>query len=148
MRANLKHFSKFTAIDCAFAKRKGGGQGTFYLEAVLDAGRRIHPVSIMHILSAECQYGFDIHFRHTEIAYDGALNDSGAVMMSDGGVALTTGFDKNRTSANRLRDTRHLLQDIRCVTSICYMHSHPNFTPHTHTSYSHLIVPYSVTLLR
>ena len=134
VRANLKYFSKFTAIDCAFAKRRGGGQGTFYLEAVLDAGRRIHPVSIMHILSAECQYGFDIHYQHTDIAYDGALNQSDSVMMSDGGVALTTGFDKNRTSANRLRDTRHLLQDIRCVT--CTHTRTSVFTPHTHTSHS------------
>ena len=91
----------------------GGGQGTFYLEAVIDAARKVHPVSVMHLLSAECKYGFDIHYHHTHIAYGGALNSNDYVIMSDGGVALTTRFDKYRARVVRLRDTRHLMQDIR-----------------------------------
>jgi hypothetical protein len=113
LRQNIKHFNKYSAIDCAFMKRFGGGQGTLYLEAVVDASRQIHGALVMHLIATECDFGMDLHHKHANIAYDGEFNKQGRVCGSDGGISLCKGIKTHRPQVHPLRDTRHLAADIK-----------------------------------
>ena len=104
-------FCKFTAIDCAFAKRHG--QGTFYLETILGGDRSIHFVYIMHLLATECDFGVNLHHKHTASAYNGRLNANDFVCGTDGGISLIKGVNEQRPDTHRIRDFRHLLLDIK-----------------------------------
>jgi len=88
IRNQLQHFCRVSAIDCAFAKRRGGGQGTFYLEAIMGGDRSVHIAFAMHLLGTECDYGCNLHHEHTKLAYNDAFNSKGFVCSSDGGQLL------------------------------------------------------------
>ena len=113
LRKGLPYFLKFSAIDVAFAKRRGGGQGSFYLEAILGGDRSIHPLLCMHIIAGECDAGMDLHCEHVKVAYDDALNAAGWVTGSDGGKSLISGLAKHRPDASSIRDNRHISVDIK-----------------------------------
>jgi hypothetical protein len=113
LRNNLQHFCPVSAIDCAFAKRRGGGQGTFYLEAIMGGDRSVHIAFAMHLLGTECDYGCNLHHKHTKLAYNDAFNAKGFVCISDGGRSLIKGIDTWRPDAFRARDNRHLADDIK-----------------------------------
>jgi hypothetical protein len=104
-------FCKFTAIDCAFAKRQG--QGTFYLEAILGGDRSIHIAFAMQLLATECDFGVNLHHKHSLRAYDGRFNSTDFVCGTDGGISLIKGVHNERPYAYPIRDYRHLLQDIK-----------------------------------
>ena len=103
-------FCKFSAIDCAFAKRQG--QGTFYLEAILGGDRSIHIAFVMQLLATECDFGVNLHHKHTLVAYDDKFNSKDFVCGTDGGISLINGLHKHRSDAYPIRDYRHLLLDI------------------------------------
>ena len=65
-------FCKYSAIDCAFAKRRG--QGTFYLEAILGGDRSIHIAFVMQLLTTECDFGVNLHHKHMRTAYQDKFN--------------------------------------------------------------------------
>ena len=113
VRKGLPHFLKYSAIDCAFAKKRGGGQGTLYLEAILGGDRSVHLAFCMHIIATECDFGCDLHHQHTDVAYGGALNSVGWVTGTDGGKSLIKGLDKHRPNAWRIRDNRHFSVDMK-----------------------------------
>ena len=94
-------------------KRYGGGQGVLSLEAILDGARHIHPAIIMHVLCPECDYLAKLHHEHISVAYSNALHQPGWVVGTDGGKSLIGGVNKYRSKALRLRDTRHLANDIK-----------------------------------
>jgi hypothetical protein len=103
-------FCKFSAIDCAFAKRQG--QGTFYLEAILGGDRSIHIAFVMQLLATECDFGVNLHHKHSLVAYDDKFNSKEFVCGTDGGISLINGLHKHRSDAYPIRDYRHLLLDI------------------------------------
>jgi hypothetical protein len=113
LRNQLQHFCPVSAIDCAFAKRRGGGQGTFYLEAIMGGDRSIHIAFAMHLLGTECDYGCNLHHEHTKLAYNDAFNVKGFVCSSDGGRSLIKGLKNHRPNACAIRDNRHIAQDIK-----------------------------------
>jgi hypothetical protein len=113
LRNNLQHFCRVSAIDCAFAKRRGGGQGTFYLEAIMGGDRSVHIAFAMHLLGTECDYGCNLHHEHTKLAYNDAFNAKGFVCSSDGGRSLIKGLDTHRKNIFRIRCNRHRANDIK-----------------------------------
>ena len=104
-------FCKFSAIDCAFAKRRG--QGTFYLEAILGGDRSIHIAFIMQLLATECDFGVNLHHMHSSAAYEDAFNSKDFVCGTDGGISLIKGVVTHRPDSHKIRDYRHLLLDIK-----------------------------------
>ena len=128
LRKQLQHFCPVSAIDCAFAKRRGGGQGTFYLEAVMGGDRSIHFAFIMHLLGTECDFGCNLHHHHMKLAYNDAFNAKGYVCSSDGGRSIIKGIVTHRNLACHIRDNRHISQDIK-QGRIRRLHAHLHVLP-------------------
>jgi len=42
--------------------------GTFYLEAIMGGDRSVHIAFVMHLLGTECDYGCNLHHKHTKLA--------------------------------------------------------------------------------
>ena len=97
-------FCKFSAIDCAFAKRRG--QGTFYLEAILGGDRSIHIAFVMQLLATECDFGVDLHHKHMRSAYQDKFNSKDFVCGTDGGISLIKGVEGHRPLSFHTRDYR------------------------------------------
>lgn len=104
-------FCKYSAIDCAFAKRRG--QGTFYLEAILGGDRSIHIAFVMQLLATECDFGVNLHHKHMRTAYQDKFNSKDFVCGTDGGISLIKGIEGHRPQVFRIRDYRHFILDLK-----------------------------------
>lgn len=47
----------------------GAAEGTLFVRATLDANRCVHLMSVAHILSGECLWGYQNLFSHEQKAY-------------------------------------------------------------------------------
>lgn len=113
MKENLRHFSTVSAMDAAFTKKSKGAQGTFYLEATLDANRHIHPMAIMHLLSTESTFGYNHLHMGMLRAYGNQLAAESRVLISDGALSIHAALRQHRPNTQRIRDARHLLDDLK-----------------------------------
>lgn len=83
------------------------------MRATLDANRCVHLMSVAHILSGECLWGYQNLFSHEQKAYPpSTIEGAQRVTIVDGGVALNSGLEELYPNNTKTRCRRHLIQDL------------------------------------
>ena len=116
MDGGYAFYAPVDAIDCA--AMRGRATGVAVVRAKKDANRRIHAVSVSHMLAAESDLSVGAHMAaEKSVLPSEAFNTDDYLTIEDGGKSLHSQTRKYHPKASTMRCSRHMEADLAIGTT-------------------------------